>query len=224
LARVALVQSRASLLSGDDVAISISVGENAALELIELGATLAYTSRQAASARISVQIDVEENGLLIWIGQPLIVARGAHVSRRSIARISRSAALLVGEAVVLGRAREEPGELVTRTRVLCDGDPMVDETLETHDRAALRSSVVAGDARMIAGITLAGVRDQHPPDGAMQAHGPGTLWRAAGGEVETERRGAEVAARWRGLVAQPAEPTESRIAAGHDRKQVSRSR
>jgi hypothetical protein len=44
----------------------------------------------------------------------------------------------------------------------------------------LRSDVVAGGGRLIAALTLAGLRDDDPPVGVFQAHEPATLWRSVG--------------------------------------------
>lgn len=46
-------------------------------------------------------------------------------------------------------------------------------------------------------MTLAGVRDDDPPPGAMQAHGVATLWRCAGAAMDVARRAAPVAEPWR---------------------------
>jgi urease accessory protein len=200
-ARVALVQSRASIVRGDDVRLSISVGEGAALELVEIGATLTHDARGGAPARICVQVSVGDGGSLTWLGAPLIVARGADVRRLLHVELAGRGRVLLGETVVLGRARERCGALSARTRIVCEGRPAVDETLQTGDSETLRSPVVAGWARAIGSLTLAGVRDDDPPPEAMQAHGVATLWRATGGAAETARRAAPVAERWRGVLA-----------------------
>jgi urease accessory protein len=196
-ARVALVQSRASILRGDDVELSISVGEGAALELVEIGATLTHDARGGDPARILVDIAVGDGGRLTWLGAPVIVARGAEVRRTTHIELAGSGRALLGETIVLGRAREPCGALRTRTRIVGDGRPTVDETLDTGDPVTLRSPVVAAQAGVIAALTLAGLRDDDPPPGAMQAYGPATLWRATGAATEITRRAAAVAERWR---------------------------
>jgi urease accessory protein len=200
-ARVALVQSRASIVRGDDVELSVSVGEGAALELVEIGATLTHHARGGAPARIEVEVSVGDGGSLTWLGAPLIVACGADVRRFVHVELAGCGRVLLGETVVLGRARERCGTLSARTRIVCDGRPTVDETLTTGDETILRSPVVAGQAGAIGSLTLAGVRDDDPPPAAMQAHGVATLWRTTGGAAETARRAAPVAERWRGVLA-----------------------
>ena len=200
VARVALVQTRASLLGGDDVELSIVVGDGAALEIVELGATLAHDVRGGPGTRIRVEIRVGAGGRFVWIGEPLIVAAGASVQRSTTVELEASARALLGEAIVFGRSGEQPGALVARTRIACERATTVDESLETRDRSTLRSRVVAGDARMVSSLTLAGMRDLHPPAGSLQAHGPATLWRSVGKAVAGAEEATGLGARWRRLV------------------------
>lgn len=200
-ARVALVQSRASLLRADEVSVAVEIGPGACLELVELGALLALNARGGDVATVSVSVDVADGGRLIWLGQPLIVGTGARVAASLRASLAADALLLRGDGVVLGRAGEECGALRSRTRIERDGGPLVDETLCTDDPQVLRSGVVAGDATMIAAVTLAGARDEDGGDGVMQAHGEASLWRGAGPTVEIGAAAARIAERWRGLVA-----------------------
>jgi urease accessory protein len=199
--RVALVQSRASIVRGDAVELCVHVGEGAALELVELGATLTHDARGGAPASVSVEVVVGDSGSLTWLGAPIVVARGAAVGRTARISLLGSARILLGETVVLGRAREPCGALTTRTRIVCDGRPLLDETLRTGDAGILRSPVVAGSAGVIAALTLAGVRDDDPPPGAMQAEDAATLWRCAGAATDVARVARVVAERWRGVLA-----------------------
>ena len=196
-ARVALVQTRASLLSGDNVTLSVTVGPGATLELVELAAMLAHDVRGGTGAVVHVDARVRAGGCLLWTGEPLIVAAGARARRTTSLDLEKTARALLGERVVLGRAHEQPGALVARTRITCAGAPLLDETLDTEDFETLTSAVVAGGERMVAGLTLAGVRDPEPPAGAMQAHGPGTLWRSVGPASADGGWPADLAARWR---------------------------
>jgi urease accessory protein len=200
LARVALVQTRASLLRGDDVELSITVGEGSALEIVELGATVAHDVRGGPGARVHVSIHVAAHGRLVWVGEPLIVTAGASVQRTADVQLGPRARALLGEAIVLGRTGEDPGALVARTRIACEGRATLDEGFDTRERDSLRSAVVAGDARMISSLTLAGLRDEDAPAGAMQAHGPATLWRSLGRAVAGDQAEAALGARWRRLV------------------------
>jgi urease accessory protein len=230
LARVALVQSRASLLCGDDVALSISVGQGAALELVETAATVVHAAHGGPAARMRVHVRVQEHACLLWLAQPLIVASGARAVRSAALALAGSSRLVLSELVVLGRAREAPGALSGHTRIVCDGKPAVDEALDTADLATLRSPLVAGDATVVAAVTLAGMRDENPPAGTMQAHGPASLWRSSGDAVEVARDAAAVAQRWSAMAAprtlaaaataavtRPARPRRVRARPGADR-------
>jgi urease accessory protein len=157
-ARVALVQSRASLLRADDVAVSVEVGPRARLELLELGALLAHSARGGARACLDVSVEIEAGGRLIWLGQPLIVAAGADVSASLLASLAPDAVLLRGDAIVLGRTTEPFGMLTSRMRVTLDGRPVLDETLSTCDPSVVRSTLVSGDATMRTARRRSGAR------------------------------------------------------------------
>jgi urease accessory protein len=169
-ARVALVQTRESLIAGDDISLELCVGDGAALELCEIGATLAHDVRGGAPARVSVSVSVADGGRLIWLGRPLIVAAGCCVGRSTFVALRASARVLLGEAVVLGRAGAGFGCATVRTRIECGGQPLLDETLDTGDAATVRAPVIAGGGRMLAGCTLAGVRDDDPPAGCLSVN------------------------------------------------------
>ncbi len=180
IARVALVQSRASLLAGDRVSLAVDVEPGCALEILELGATVVHHVRGGAGAGVEVRVRVGRDARLIWLGAPLIAAGGCDVRRSTRVELAAGAAVLFGEALVLGRAAEEPGRASVHTRIELEGRPVLDETLDTDPAWRLRSDVVAGPGRMIAGLTLAGLRDRDPPGGVFGAHEPASLWRSVG--------------------------------------------
>jgi urease accessory protein len=203
-ARVALVQSRASLLAGDQVSLEVSVGPGASLETVELGAMLALDGRGGPEASLSVTVSIADGGRLIWLSEPLIAGAGCRVSSYASVCLVGSARMLRREGLVFGRAGEECGLVTARTRITHDGRPLLDETISTEDPFVLRSPVVADAAPMLAALTLAGIRDPEPPAGAMQAHGEATLWREAGDAVELDVVGSGLARRWRSLLVGPA--------------------
>lgn len=153
-ARVALVQTRASLIAGDDVSISVTVGAGATLEIVELGATLAHDGRGGPIAQLRATIEVAEGGLLIWESKPLIAGAGCRALRVTEARVATGGRMMIGESVVLGRAGQAPGELTSQVSIWHQKMPIVIETLSTRDRSVLGSSAVAGASRMVAGLTL----------------------------------------------------------------------
>lgn len=195
-----LVQSRASLLSGDDVVVRIEVGRGAGLEIVELGATIANNVRGGPPARVRVTVVLAEQARLVWLAAPLIASAGCALDRQMRVEVAGGARALLGESIVLGRHGEEPGRVNSRTRITLDGLPLVDETVATEPAWLLRSAVVAGEAQLIEGLTLCGRRDDDPPAGAFQAHGPATVWRGLGPAGADRRDPSAVASRWRGLI------------------------
>jgi urease accessory protein len=142
-----------------------------------------------------ISVRVQPGGRLVWLAAPMIVAEGAVVDRAMEVEVAAGGFVMLAESFLLGRAAQEPGRLLARTRVVCDGAPLLDETVDSRDRASLRSPVVAGEARMMAGSILAGVRCGEPPEpGAMQLFGTGTVWRGVGDAVELAERAARVSA------------------------------
>jgi urease accessory protein len=218
-ARVALVQSRASLVRADDVSLAVEVRPGAALEIVELGALIAHSVRDGATSSLRVAVEIAAGGCLIWPGQPLIVAAGAALESFVSVSLRHGARLLRGESVVLGRAGEDCGALRARFRVELEGRPLLDETLDTGDRLTLRSPVVSGSPDsdgtspvMISALTLAGCRDPDPPEGVLQAHLPASLWRGCGDAVSLAEQRAALERRWRKLVLSPVRGQPARIA------------
>ncbi len=200
-ARVALIQSRATLLGGDVVTVAIEVAPGAALELVELGSTIAHDARAGASARVDVTVVLGADARLVWRAPPLIAAAGCRVFRSTSVALDPGARVLLQDALVLGRAGEAAGRVRSRTRVTLAGRPVLDETLDTEPAWLLASSAVAGDAGMVGGLMLAGVRDPDAPPGALQLHEPGTLWRTLGRALsELDATASTLARRWRALV------------------------
>ena len=196
-ARIALVQSTASLLGGDDVRLVVELGDGCALEVIELGATIAYHARRGPGARLRVDVWLGRGARLVWLAQPLILAAGCRLERETRVSLAGAARVLLREAFVLGRAGEEPGRASARTRITLEGTPVLDETFDST-AAILRSAVVAGDASVIDALTLAGMRDEDAPAEALQAHGEATLWRGLGpARGRRDDVAGALAARWR---------------------------
>jgi len=128
--RVALVPEQAVLLAGDHVTLHVRVGARERLELVEPGGTVAYAMR-GDQARWDVHIDVEDGGRLVWLGQPFVLAAGAHVHRATRIDVSGTASVVVRETVVLGRYGEAPGRLEARTEVHRDHTPVLVEQLDS---------------------------------------------------------------------------------------------
>lgn len=179
--RVALVQDGALLLCGDSVRLEVFVGPGARLELVEPAGTVAYAMR-GGSASWDVDVTVAPGGVLVWHGQPFVVAEGADVRRTMTARLEESASLLLRETLVLGRAHEGPGRLHARTLVEQASRPVLVE--ELHLGPGCPNVGVLGEHRVLDTVLVCGSRPSAPLPHVDGVH---------------ELRLAEEAAMWRGI-------------------------
>jgi urease accessory protein len=200
VARVALVQSAAMLLAGDEVGVVLRLEPGAALEVVEVGATVCHASRGRGAARLDAEIELGEGARLHWDAWPLIACEGCDVDRRVEVAVAAGAAVLLRDAVVLGRTGERPGRLRSQTRIRHEGRPLYADGLDTSDQESLRSVVVLGRRRVLDQVGIFGLR---PPDapGVMQLAGPGAIHvESAATHAGTVRALAPVHAAWRSLV------------------------
>lgn len=176
-ARVALVQTSAMLVSGDDVVLDVRVGHGASLELMEISGTVAHpvAGGPAASMRIAIELGV--GARLLWNGQPLIVAAGADVKRLTRVALSAGARMLMRDVLVLGRHAERSGAIVTDTRVERESRPVLHETLDLSDPAIHSTEALLGHARVIDSLALFGWRLTEPPADAFRLGDEDTLLR-----------------------------------------------
>ncbi|AXK44230.1 urease accessory protein UreD [Brachybacterium saurashtrense] len=109
-AHVALVAGGAMLVGGDRIAVEVEVAEGCALELEDVGGTLAYPGEGRRSA-FDVRIRLERGARLIWRAHPFVVADGAAVDRRLELSVAEGASACLRETLVLGRTGERGGTL-----------------------------------------------------------------------------------------------------------------
>jgi urease accessory protein len=176
-ATVALVQTAACLLAGDDVRIEITVGDRARLELRELGAAVVHHSRGGPAARLAVDIAVGYDATLAWAAAPIISAAGSALERSMSVTLASGGVALLRDATVLGRAGELGGRLDARLRATADGVALLDERLTTADPTLVGSPVMFGDARVLDSVILLGCRPDRDAVGVMELAGPGAVWR-----------------------------------------------
>jgi urease accessory protein len=195
--RIALVQTAASLLSGDRVRIDVRLGPGTRVELIEVAGLVAHDVRGGDGAALDVDVRLGEGARLHWAAQPLVLADGCDLRRDTTVELGEGAALLMRDTLVLGRAGEEPGALRSALAV---GGLHVEE-LDTSDRALLRSPVVAGAAKVLDTLALYGERMTDPR--ALQLAGAGSVLPVAASSLAaSERVLAPLVDAWRsGLLA-----------------------
>lgn len=132
---VQLVPGRALLLAGDDVAVEFVVDAGLRLEVGETGGTVAYDMR-GGQARWRSTYRVAPAATLVHHTLPWVSAAGSRVDRSTDVHLEGDGRLLLRETLVLGRHGEEPGSLVTRTRVERDGHEVLVEELHSADLTA----------------------------------------------------------------------------------------
>jgi len=160
-ARVAIVQRAAHLVGGDEVRLEVDVGDGAALELVEISATLVHPG---APGRQAIAVSAGAGARLAYAEQPLIVAAGARLERLLTLDLAAGAQIVHRDTLVLGRHGEAPGAVRSRTRIARAGVPLLDETIDTTDLTILRSAAVLGGARVVGALGRYGLDGPAPPD------------------------------------------------------------
>ncbi len=177
-ARVALVAGGAMLVGGDRAAVEVEVGEGCALELEDVGGTLAYPDGGRRSA-FDVTIRLAARARLVWRSHPFVVADGAAVDRSVSITLADGAMLCLRETLVLGRTGERGGVLRSRLRArTTGGDPLLLEDLDLDGARPVAG--VLGPHRVLDSVLLLGARPEAAPvDDAVVLHleEPGALAR-----------------------------------------------
>lgn len=171
--RVAVVQTAAYLVGGDEVRLHVRVDDGAALELCEISATLVHPGEPA---RQIIDVEVGDHARLVFAELPVIVASGARLERRLTITLGAGSQVLHRDTLVLGRHGEELGHALVRSRVERAGVPVLDETVDSSELASPRSAAVLGDARVIGTLARYGTSGA-APDGAFALSEVDTLVR-----------------------------------------------
>ena len=152
---VYLVGGAGGPLGGDDVSLDIEVGPGARLTIHTAAASVALPG--PAPSRMRVRATVAAGGELRWLPEPLVAARRCVHHMQATVVLDGDARLLWREEVILGRHREPPGSVVTRSCVDLDGDPLLRHELALgpeHPRST--SAAVCGGARAVGSVLLVG--------------------------------------------------------------------
>jgi urease accessory protein len=196
-ASVALVATTALLLGGDHIEIDIEVGPGAWLEVVETAGTVAYDADGAASSW-TVRVRLAEDAVLLWAGEPFVVAQGANVRRQTTIEMADRATACLREILVLGRVGETGGQLRSTLSVHRSGEPLVLEDLDLGSGRDLPG--VMGSARLTDSVTLLGARAPLLPELAagnrFDLDGPGTIARYLGSSAAASPMPA-ISSAWR---------------------------
>jgi urease accessory protein len=189
-AHVALVAGGAMLLGGDHVRVEIEVEDGCALEIQDVGGTVAYESRGTLS-RMDVSIRLGEGAHLLWRAHPFVVTDGADVDRATRLEMGAHSTVLLRETLVLGRSGERGGRLRSAVRARdCDGTAVFIEDLAldgTRPRPGVLGAHRVLDSAMLLGRraeadTLSSHGDHRGPAGPaprlLHLERPGTIARS----------------------------------------------
>ena len=154
-ARVALVATTALLLGGDSVELDVTVGSGTWLEIVETAGTVAYDARGQQSTW-TVRAHIEDGALLLWHGEPFVVASGANALRCSTFAFGDQAMACLRETIVLGRTGESGGAVRIHNSVTRSETPILVEDLDLRSTTIRRLPGILGTARVVDTVTVLG--------------------------------------------------------------------
>lgn len=179
-----LVGGAAGPIGGDDIELSVRVGEGARLTVRSVAAAVALPGRSGAWSRAHVEVHVARDASLDWELQPLIsTTNGRH---RATARVvlDAGARLSWRDHLVLGRHNELPGSVICGLNVESGNRPLLRQQLRLDSPIDRWSSpAVLDHASAVGSIIVVG-------------HDTGRLdpdsWPARARVLELEREGVLV--------------------------------
>lgn len=191
---VHLVNSAAAPLGGDELALTVRVGEGARLRLASVAATLAMPGLRGGESLLTVTVEVADGATLEYLPQPTVVTERARHEARLDAELSGRARFRCGETMVLGREGERPGRMASTLALRRDGKPLLCQRSVVGDPATDASAASLAGRRVLATEVLVWGDDP--------AEAVGDLWwslvpLAAGGSLATALAEETVtASRW----------------------------
>jgi urease accessory protein len=152
-----IVNTGGGMTGGDRFAINVHVGTQASLTVTTAAAEKIYRSL-GPDTEISVKLKVDAGGALAWLPQETILFDQARLRRAIDVDVAAGASLLLGEAIVFGRAAMNEsvvsGYLFDRWRVRVDDALVFAETVRLDGGIAERLAVPAIGGGCVAIATL----------------------------------------------------------------------
>ncbi|GAB3461737.1 urease accessory protein UreD [Actinophytocola sediminis] len=178
---VHVVGSAAGPLGGDELDLTVHVGQDATLRLVGVAATVLLPGQHDAPSRSTVRFELAPGARVDYLPEPTVITARADHEAILVATLAGDARLRTREVLVLGRADERPGALTTRTSVTRDGHPVLRQHLRVGDQE-LDASLAGLAGRRVLATEL-------DLDGAGADPASGQWWSrsplAAGGSVTT---------------------------------------
>ncbi|MFL4999186.1 MAG: urease accessory protein UreD [Xanthobacteraceae bacterium] len=154
-----IVNTAGGIAGGDRLDVSVAVGEGARLVVTTAAAEKIYRSL-GPDAAIHLELRVQANGRLLWLPQETILFDRARLARTIDVELAENATLLLGEALVFGRAAMgeavERGRLFDRWRVRRNGRLVFAEMVRLGEAIgeALREPAVAAGHAAVATLFM----------------------------------------------------------------------
>jgi urease accessory protein len=187
-----LVGAAASLVEGDELAVSLRLGPGARLTVRTAAATLAHPCPGAGSTTFDVHADLGPGASLAWLPEPLVACAGCRHGGRARVRLAAGAAAVWSETLVLGRWGERPGDVAVRLDVDLAGTPLLRDGLRAGPSApAWDGPAVLDGTRHLGSVALLGLRPRAGPvqrRTVLALAGEGALVRAAGSDAASVER------------------------------------
>lgn len=136
-----LLPTQAGPLAGDHDRVRIVVGAGATLVVRPVAATLALPG--VRRIRLDLEVEVGRAGRLVLEEAPLILAAGAHIERSAAVRLAAGAVAALRDTLVLGRAGEAGGRLVSTMRITDEQGLVLHDAMRHEPATARRDAHVA---------------------------------------------------------------------------------
>jgi urease accessory protein len=152
-----LVGGAGGPLGGDDLRLDIEVGPGARLVIRTAAASVAQPGRGPEPSTVQVRATVAAGGMLHWLPEPVVAARGCDHHMTATISLHGDARLVWREEIILGRHHEAGGSVVTRNHVDLDGTALLRHELALgplHPSAA--GPAVTAGARAVGSVLLVG--------------------------------------------------------------------
>lgn len=176
-----LIGSAASVLEGDELAVSLRVGPGARLTVRSVAAQLVHPCPGGGRGALTFDVEVGPGASLCWWPEPVVIAAGGRLRSRTTVACAADAGLWWADELVLGRSGEDRTDLGfdTSVRIDVDGRPVWRDGLS--NAAGWTGPAAFGTARYV-GSTLRLGPAGRPVPGGTAAPGPGAVPEPVGGE------------------------------------------
>lgn len=128
-----LVNTAAGPLGGDTLHLKIELLANAKLNLGAVAAAIALPgSSDSGPSESLIEIVLAQDSMLIWIPQPLIIAKGSHHKQTVRIVAAESSRFVYGDIYSFGRHKEETGRLEQSISIDIAGLPALRQSLDIN--------------------------------------------------------------------------------------------